>query len=383
MNQRWLMLLGVVVPTAAAALFEVLILLGTKAPPSPGQVVGRVALMALAASTFSLVMFTLIDRNRRALAQQQQKFDDLFEGSPDALLLVDSHRQVLASNPQAQRLLGSPKEPPLFSLCRFCVLPDGAHCPGDCPLRRPGPDPHFRTALRTTNGQLLAVAASVTHLPGGESLFRFSDLTLVESREEARLTRMLSLRALEATEEERRRLARELHDGIGQGLYALRLTTSRGLPVEAMATELMEEVDRLAKSLWPPVLEKLGLTKALESTFSAHENVHLLAPQDFPRLSPALEATLYRIAQEAVGNALKHGEPERVEVILKQSVAEVILVVKDNGSGFEEEIAADRLSLGLLGMKERAQLVAGVCSIVSEPGAGTTVEVQLPREVRG
>lgn len=376
------MLLGVAVPTAAAALFEALILLNSKAPPSPAQAFGRVALMALAAGVFSVLMFTLIGRNRRAMAEQRQKFDDLFEGSPDALLLVNAHRQVVASNPEAFRLLGYPRQPLLFPLCRLCVLPESTTCPGDCPLLRSSRDPHFRTTVRTANGQLLAVAASVTELPGGESLFRFSDLTLVESREEARLTRLLALKALEATEEERRRLARELHDGIGQGLYALRLSATRGQPVDEMAAQLMEEVDRMAKTLWPPVLEKLGLRKALESTFAAHGNVELRVAQEFPRLSPALEGTLYRIAQEAVGNALKHGKPERVEVCLTQSKAEVVLTITDDGLGFEEEVAMERLSLGLLGMRERAQLVDGVCSIVSRIGEGTKVEVQLPREVR-
>lgn len=376
MKPRWLMMLGVAVPTAGAALFEVMLLLHNPSPPSPQQVLGRVALMALAATTFSALMLSLVERNRKTLLTQQRKFDDLFESSPDGLILVDSRRCVLASNPQAVAMLGHPQRD--VSLCQMCVLPQGASCQ-QCPLRRKERESHFRTTLRTSTGKLLAVSASLTHLPGeGETLLRFSDLTLVESREQARLSRLLALKALEATEEERRRLARELHDGIGQELYALRLAATAGQPVGDMATSLMEEVDRLAKSLWPPVLEKLGLPKALQSAFAPHHNVTLDLPEAFPRLSPSLEGTLYRIAQEAVTNALKHGSPKNVEVAVRQTGAEVVMTVRDDGEGFDEARAEERLSLGLVGMRERAELVKGVCSIISRPGQGTTVEVQLP-----
>ncbi len=378
MKQRWLMVLGVVVPTAAAALFEGALLLHGGSPITPQQVVGRVALMAVAATTFSALMLTLVERNRRTLREQQRKFDDLFEGSPDGLMLVDGHRRIVASNPSAVSLLGYPAQPPLLSLCRLCVLPDGARCESDCPLYKNRPDSHFRTTLRTASGKLLAASASLTPLPDQETLLRFSDLTLVESREQSRLARLLALKALEATENERRRLARELHDGVGQELYALRLAARAGQPVDEMASALMEEVDKLAKSLWPPVLEKLGLPKALRAAFATHQKVALEVAEDFPRLSPSLEGTLYRIAQEAVANALKHGEPNLVTVKVRHNGAEVVMNVKDDGPGFNEGQAEEKLSLGLVGMRERARLVQGVCSITSRPGQGTTVEVQLP-----
>ena len=378
MRQRWLMVLGVAVPTAAAAVFEVTIMLTSAAPPSAQQVVGRIALMAFAASIFSSFMFALIGRNRRTLKEQQRKFDDLFESSSDGLVLVGADKEILACNPRASAMLGYPGKPSL-SLCSLCVLPANGTCAGDCPVRRGTPESHFRTNLRIHGGELLAVSASLTHLPGeGETLLRFSDLTLVESREQARLTRLLAMKALEATEQERRRLARELHDGIGQELYALRLAASAGQPVGEMASNLMEDVDRLAKSLWPPVLEKLGLSKALESTFATHENVSLDLPEEFPRLAASLEGTLFRIAQEAVANALKHGSPKQVCVALRKTPAEVVMTIEDDGEGFDPVQAEERLSLGLVGMRERARLVQGVCTISSRQGEGTTVEVQLP-----
>lgn len=376
------MVLGVAVPTAAATLFELGILLYSSSPPTAQQVAGRVFLMAAAATTFSALMLTLAERNRQSLEEQRRKFSDLFESSPDGLLLVDAHRRIIASNPTAVSALGYPQQAPLLSLCRLCVLPAGARCPNDCPLTTQQPASHFRTTMRMSGGKLLAVSASITPLPHKETLLRFSDLTLVESREQARMTRLLSLRALEATEEERRRLARELHDGFGQELYALKLAVGAGQPVEEMVTGLMEDVDKLAKSLWPPVLEKLGLPKALQSTFARNEQVLLKVPEVFPRLTPALEGTLFRISQEAVTNALKHGRPSCIEVTLRCVGQEVVMTIQDDGGGFDEQRAEERLTLGLIGMKERAQLVRGVCSITSRPGKGTTVEVQLPMEAK-
>ena len=124
MKQRWLMVLGVAVPTAGAALFEVVLLLHNPSPPSPQLVLGRVALMALAATTFSALMLTLIERNRKTLLTQQRRFEDLFEGSPDGLILIDSKRAILASNPKAVAMLGDPGD----SFCRLCVLSQGATC---------------------------------------------------------------------------------------------------------------------------------------------------------------------------------------------------------------------------------------------------------------
>lgn len=384
------MVLGVILPTFAATLFEVSLLLFRESPPSLEEALGRVALMFLSTTIFTGLMFALITRHRRDVEHQTRKFDDLFRNAHEGILLVDNHRRITASNPQAKDVLGYPEQPPLLSLCRLCCLPSGESCQGNCPLleRGDGEGPVFRTTLRKSDGALLSAMMCVSRLPNGEgaeeTVLRFSELSQLESREQARLARLITRKMLEAREEERRRLARDLHDGIGQELYALRLAAQTGQPVDQMATRLMEDVDNLAKQLWPPVLDKLGLPKALEAAFRPHRNVTVKAEGALPDLSVPVKASLYRIAQEAVTNSLKHAAAESIEVSLEQRETEIFLLVKDNGCGFEQEISENDSSLGLASMRERAELADGVLTLRSQPGRGTTVEVCLPllKEVR-
>lgn len=375
--------MGIIVPTAAATVFELGLLLGSESGPSLQELLGRVALMAVAATTFSLIMFTLIGRNRRALMSQQRKFQDLFRSSPDAILLVDERRYVTALNPKAEELFGYSDRAPAFDLCRLCLPPSGQRCPSECPLS--GQQPVFRTTVRKADGNLMAVVGSASQLPANsegqvETVLRFSDISTLESQEQARISRLLTRRTMEAREEERRRLARDLHDGIGQELYALRLALEASdEPADRMAQNLMEEVDKLAKQLWPPVLDKLGLVRALEATFDSLENVSVKAPEPFPQLELPLRAALFRIAQEAVTNALKHGQPAKVAIELTLTEQEVIMTVVDDGEGFQAESEESVDGLGLASMRERAELAGGVCQVHSRPGQGARIEVQLPR----
>lgn len=198
-------------------------------------------------------------------------------------------------------------------------------------------------------------------------------------KEHARLSSLLTQRTMEAQEEERRRLARELHDGVAQELYGLKLAARMGAPVEDKISEIMEGIGRLAKSLWPPVLEKLGLVQALRAHLG--ELGRLEAPDSFPRLAMPVESTLYRIAQEAVGNALRHGKPGHLTVRLSERAGEIRMEIEDDGRGFDPH-GLTAQGLGLIGMRERAQGVGGTLTVRSERGRGTLVTVLVPREVK-
>lgn len=370
-------------PTFAAAVFELGLLVLQDNPPSLQEGLGRVALMFFAASVFTTFMFALIRRHRRDVRAEERRFEDLFQNSHQGIILVDEERRITASNPQAQDLLGIDQQCPNSSLCKVCCLPQGQRCRGNCPLLERQDGPVFRTTLRKCNGALVGAMMCVSHLPpkgegGGETVLRFTELSQLESREQARVSRLITRKMLEAREEERRRLARELHDGIGQELYALRLAAQTDQPVDQMAQQLMDEVDNLAKQLWPPVLDKLGLSKALMEAFRPHRSVRVETVSELPELSVPLRAALYRIAQEAVTNALKHAEADRIDVLLDFRDNEVFLTVKDNGVGFSPADSEGEGTLGLASMRERAELANGVFSISSETGEGTIVEVCLP-----
>jgi two-component system, NarL family, sensor histidine kinase UhpB len=209
--------------------------------------------------------------------------------------------------------------------------------------------------------------------------------------------REVAARALRAEEEERKRIARELHDDTAQTLAALliRLRLVRAVPddardgvLEELRAELVEAIERVrrfARGLRPPALEELGLEPALESHVrglaeTAGISIRLQAEPMSGGLHPQTELVLYRIAQEALSNAVRHSGADRIDVRLARRGPNVEITVTDNGRGF----AADRVGseegvgLGLFGMQERASYVGGRVEIVSGPGEGTTVRAAIP-----
>jgi signal transduction histidine kinase len=204
-----------------------------------------------------------------------------------------------------------------------------------------------------------------------------------------------------AEEEERRRLSRELHDGVGQHLTALSLglkaacddrdssaaLRDRLLRLQAAVRQIEDEIDRLSHELRPPALDDLGLEDALRQLVQAWSQA-ADTPAEFyghgllRRLPPPVEATVYRIVQEALTNVRKHAGARRVAVVLERRGTLLRAIVEDDGCGFEAETASPRVPLrrrlGLRGMSERAALIGGQLEIESRPGAGTTVYLSVP-----
>ena len=205
------------------------------------------------------------------------------------------------------------------------------------------------------------------------------------------------LRALvTAQEDQRRRIARDLHDQLGQQLTALRLTLERGqqnrmvgrdLDDElerglAIVSAVTEEVDFLAWELRPAVLDDLGLAAALPR-FLREWSKHYTVDAEFRlsgfaagHLSKEVEVTYYRVAQEALSNVMKHAHASRVDVVLETRDGVVTLCIGDDGIGFE--MPGDQDRFGLVGMKERAELVGATLEVESSPGHGTTVYLRSP-----
>ena len=198
--------------------------------------------------------------------------------------------------------------------------------------------------------------------------------------------------------EERQRLARELHDSVTQALYGVSLqaeAATRALtagdtsPVAASLTEIREtthealgEMRLLLFELRPPLLEERGLYGALQSRLGAVESraglVTELQGEGAERLAPELEQELYRLAQEALNNVLKHAHARHVVVQLDVSPESAILEVADDGVGFEPSLRNDG-GFGLRGMHERAARLGGTLQVESAPGQGTRVRVEAPR----
>jgi two-component system sensor histidine kinase UhpB len=201
--------------------------------------------------------------------------------------------------------------------------------------------------------------------------------------------------ALHAQEEERARVARDLHDEVNQSLTGLllRLEAAReGAPPEmedelaetkALANQAMTELLQLARQLRPTALDDLGLVAAIEGQVEqlrrGEIDASLDAEGDFSGLGDDAQLVVYRVAQEALSNAARHSGAQRVEVRLRRGDSGgVVLEVADDGRGFAFDESQQGLGIG--GMRERALLVGAELTIESRPDSGTTVRLDLPEE---
>lgn len=213
--------------------------------------------------------------------------------------------------------------------------------------------------------------------------------------------RVKLLRKIVSTQEdERKRISRDLHDHLGQKLTALALNLEllKGRcedaelcelieQAQALAKEVDSELDFLAWELRPASIDELGLETTLKNftkAFSHHFNI----PIGFHsrklgkrRLLPEIEINLYRIAQESLNNITKHARATNISVMLEKPDHHIVLIVEDNGIGFEPNKKANRnKGLGLVGMMERAALIGGTVEIESAKGKGTTIYARVPAQ---
>jgi signal transduction histidine kinase len=221
-----------------------------------------------------------------------------------------------------------------------------------------------------------------------------------ELREAKLRLQALSNRMLQMQEAERRHIARELHDEIGQSLTAMklnldalqrRLLDHAALPLALEVTDitelLLDQVRKLSLDLRPPQLDDLGLSAALNWLVKRHSlpegpAIVLDAPEALPRLDPLIETAGFRVAQEALTNALRHARAAEIRIALGFAGNCFELSVRDDGAGFDLPTAQDHAlrggSLGLVGMRERAVLAGGTLRIATRPNEGTEVVVSFP-----
>ena len=237
-------------------------------------------------------------------------------------------------------------------------------------------EPGRRIELGPADADVTALAAAFNAM---------LDRLETERRESAR-------RTLGAQEEERARMARELHDELGQVLTGLLLlmdeasrapdVRSREVLEEAReaARSAIEDVRRIVRDLRPEALDDLGLPTAMRvmaRTFERHSGVAVepRVASDLPPMSPDQELVIYRVAQEALTNVARHAEAEHAELVIRADNGHVEVLVGDDGQGFAGPPPDDG---GIRGMRERALLVRGSVTVDSRPGAGTQVRLSLP-----
>jgi signal transduction histidine kinase len=217
-------------------------------------------------------------------------------------------------------------------------------------------------------------------------------------RETGTRLRALSTRLLQVQEEERRRMAREIHDQLGQTLTALRLDVAwLGRRLDTSAPQVLEKLDRMgalvdstvesvqviARNLRPPLLDDVGLAAALEWQAREFEErtgiaCRLSLERDNLQLDAERAIAVFRLVQEALTNVTRHAEATRVRIDVEDAHGWLVITVRDNGRGIRRAEVADRNSLGLLGMRERVHLWGGRLRIQGRRGRGTLVRAEIP-----
>ena len=321
-------------------------------------------------------------------------FDQMNEGAVtltrDGLIAYCNQRFAAIVQTPPARIIGEP-------LARFVARAEQAALET---LLQLGSSENARADLhfRTHDGGAVPVAVSFAPLRAEGSagvigvVGVIRDITERERQEDLR-NRLIE-QVMTAQDDERRRIARELHDETGQSLTALLvgLRTIEGSKTAKQAIQLAQrlrettaqtliDVGRLWRGLHPGVLDDLGLSAAVtrhaEEFAQAHHMVVDVHAEglDADGLSPLLRATVYRVLQEALTNVARHARAQRVYVRLRRGANAVELRVQDDGAGFTPGKSG---RLGLRGMRERAALLGGSVDVESQPGAGTTITARIP-----
>jgi PAS domain S-box-containing protein len=252
--------------------------------------------------------------------------------------------------------------------------------------------------LSVTPLQLPEGGAVISHIDVTER--KIAEAALVENREELRKSRdeiqQLAARLMTLQEEERARVAAELHDGIGQSLAIIRNRVSQCLRTEADPSQILEqleeigeavtgaidEVRHVAYGLRPFELDRLGLKNAVESmieSVSRSSQIEITSDLDdvSGRLSEEAETSIYRVIQESLHNVLAHSAATKARVSIKASETGMSVTIEDNGKGFERSMNGNRTGFGLSGIEERARILGGTVVIGSQPNRGSRIDLSL------
>jgi PAS domain S-box-containing protein len=375
---------------------------------------------ATASSLVALFLLSAETRGRRIadleLRRSEGRLRGILDSAMDSIITVDKNQRVVLFNDAAEAMFGWRRDEAMgTALDNF--IPErfrhvhAAHVErfGETrtAARRMGGSLRIVTGLRR-NGDEFPIDASISQIEDSGKRFYtviLRDITARLASEEALRRSRDELQALGAAaqmtrEQEKSRIARELHDELGQLLTMLQMDVAwckAALPYgnDAFDTRLdrMEQLlkstiaatRRIAADLRPLMLDDLGLVPSLEwlvENFSQRTGIActLSVGEDELALPKAHASAIFRIVQESLTNIAKHAEASHAEIALERDEDELVVRVADDGVGFSPQAPRKPGSLGLFGLRERASLMGGEASIISAPGEGTSIVVRLPVE---
>jgi len=367
---------------------------------------------------YTVILRDVSERLRAAtrLEQSEARLRGILDSAMDAIITVDEAQRVVLLNNAAETMFGWTRDEALGApLDRF--IPErfrGAHAAhvrrfGETGVttRRMGGSLRIVTGLRR-DGAEFPIDASISQIEeSGKRLYTviLRDVTARFEAEEALRRSKDELRELGAAahatrEQEKSRIARELHDELGQLLTMLQMDVAwckEKLPpgndafaakVDRMATLLKSTIAatrRIAADLRPLMLDDLGLVPSIEwlvENFTQRTGItgDLLVDRRELELTNAQASAVFRIVQESLTNVAKHAQAAHVDIAIERDDGALVVRIEDDGVGFSLQAPRKPNSFGLLGLRERASLLGGEVTIESAPGEGTMVEVRLPTE---
>jgi PAS domain S-box-containing protein len=340
------------------------------------------------------------------LAKNEEKYRTLVEQAADAIALYDAAGKVLDVNTGAVKLLGYSKKELVGMYLKDILTPEEISSnPVHYDILQLGKSTVKQRKMFRKDGTVVDTEVRSQQLPDGRFLSVIRDLT---ERIKAEQDLQQSYKALQELtgylqnirEEERLNIAREIHDELGQQLTVLKMDISwlnkkiqvpdekvkeRLSDLLGMVDNTVKTVRRISSELRPSMLDDLGLPAAIEwqaLEFEKRSGLKIRTDISMTDLKlPAKAAiTLFRVFQESLTNVARHAEATQVNVKLQAEAGRLYLSIRDDGKGFLPQNIENKKTLGILGMKERVQIIQGDYTISSVPGKGTTVQVSVPLE---
>lgn len=349
------------------------------------------------------------DLARREQQESESTAHSLFQSASQAILIVDQRGQIVMANPATASMFGfAPDE--LRGQLIERLLPEKLRATHVAHRDRYFSQPQSRPMglgldlqARRKDGSEFFAEISLSYIQTVEGTLavafvtdiskrRADEQAILQQREELRL---LAGRMMTAQDDERRRIARNLHDDLSQTLAYLAMDVGKLVAqspeevakqlrrLQRRAVEAAETVRHISHQLHPSILDDLGLTAALEQyceEFQERSGITTtFASEDVPEYLPRdISSCIYHIAQESLRNVSKHSRTDAVFVKLAAVDGVIRLTVKDRGIGLSQDSSGSRTSIGIVGMQERARLVNGNLLLQSKTGEGTEVSVEVP-----
>ena len=374
--------------------------------------ISALGILGITVANLMIVVVVLLTSLADRLQKQKVLLDELFEQAPQAVALMGVDHRILRVNKEFSRVFGYSSQEALGQRISELIageeareeeqkyadsVAQGRRVDAEGVRRRKDGSSLYvsmvRVPVRLPNRQvaIYAIYRDISEHKQAEAALRQTNERLQE----------LSRRLFQVQEDERRHLARELHDQMGQALTAAKLNLQaaqrleeRGLIARklddgiAVLETLLQQARQICLDLRPPLLDDLGLVPALrwyldQQAQRAGLRIEFFADPALERMSPEIETACFRVAQEALTNVVRHARAQTVSVELHRTPEALHLVVRDDGIGFDVMTAEQQgVSLGLLGMRERVTLLGGEMDCKSAPGRGTEIHAFFPVRTR-